>query len=360
VKNILITIVKYGVSLALLGWLFLKFASDASFSELTQQSKNWPFLALGLVAALAALSSTIVRWYLLVRTLGIPFRLRDAFRLGFLGYLMNFFTLGVVGGDLLKAVFLAREHPHKQAEAAAAVAIDRIIGLYALLVVAATGMLWLVPQAAAGMTAGQANAMRTLQIAVVSLAAGGAAAGAFAMIPGVLTSPLWSHAGRIPKVGNFITQLLKSLEIYRRKQKVLGVALLMSAAAHLISAASVYFTAKGLFHNAPSMIEHFAIVPLSMVAHALPLPGGLGAFEYALTYLYTNLFPQVNQQQGFITALAYRLITLILAGVGMVFYLASRRQLNAMIHEAMNQEAMNKTAPQQTASETAAESAKAA
>ncbi len=58
-----------------------------------------------------AVSLTFVRWYLLVRALGLHFRLLDAFRLGFLGYLFNFVSVGSVGGDLFKAIFIAREQP---------------------------------------------------------------------------------------------------------------------------------------------------------------------------------------------------------------------------------------------------------
>ena len=70
----------------------------------------------------------------------------DAFRLGFLGYLFNFVSLGSVGGDLFKAVFIAREQHGKRAEAVATVVIDRVIGLYVLFFVAsvaalATGMI---------------------------------------------------------------------------------------------------------------------------------------------------------------------------------------------------------------------------
>ena len=67
--------------------------------------------------------------------------MRDAFRLGFLGYLMNFVSLGSVGGDLFKAVFIAHEQPGKRAEAVATVFIDRVVGLYGLFVVATIAIL---------------------------------------------------------------------------------------------------------------------------------------------------------------------------------------------------------------------------
>ena len=54
---------------------------------------------------------TFIRWYYLVRALDLPFTLREALRLGFLGYLFNLMPMGIVGGDLLKAVMLGPAAP---------------------------------------------------------------------------------------------------------------------------------------------------------------------------------------------------------------------------------------------------------
>ena len=65
--------------------------------------------------------------------LHLPFRLRDAFRLGFLAFLLNFVSVGAVGGDLFKAFFIARDQPGRRTEAVATVVVDRLVGFYALL-----------------------------------------------------------------------------------------------------------------------------------------------------------------------------------------------------------------------------------
>ena len=62
-------------------------------------SHGWA-LAAAVGLSLAGVTITIVRWHWLIRALGLPFRLRDALRLGFLGYLLNFVSFGSVGGDL--------------------------------------------------------------------------------------------------------------------------------------------------------------------------------------------------------------------------------------------------------------------
>ena len=97
-KRTLFLLLRVGVSTAILGFLVVQ-AKD-SLPEI-QGQPQWGLLALASLLCLLMVVTTIVRWYMLVRALELPFRLRDAFRLGFLGYMLNFFSLGSVGGRLV-------------------------------------------------------------------------------------------------------------------------------------------------------------------------------------------------------------------------------------------------------------------
>src|SRR5437867_6067748 len=88
---------------------------------------RWGFLILGLAICLSAVLITFLRWYLLVWAQGIPFRVRDSLRIGFIGYFFNRLIPGAVGGDLVKAVLLAREQDRRTV-AVATVFIDRVLG----------------------------------------------------------------------------------------------------------------------------------------------------------------------------------------------------------------------------------------
>ena len=81
--------------------------------------------------------------------------------------------------------------------------------------------------------------------------------------------------------------------------------------------------ATGLPGSAPSPAQFLVIVPLSLVAAAVPLPmGGLGALEAMFAYLYQLLsFPPAR---GLLVALAYRLTTIFVAIGGIPFFLKQR------------------------------------
>src|SRR5262249_62075561 len=90
---------------------------------------QWDMLGLATLICFVAVLLTMVRWYYLVRALDVPITWRDAFRLGFLGYMWNFVTPGSVGGDLVKVVYLAHKRPGQRAEVAMSMVFDRLVGV---------------------------------------------------------------------------------------------------------------------------------------------------------------------------------------------------------------------------------------
>src|SRR5262249_44160645 len=86
---------------------------------------------LAVVMWLTGVLITFIRWFFLVRAVGLPFWLVDSLRLGLVGNSFNSFMPGSVGGDILKAAFIAREQD-RRATAVATVIMDRLLGLWAL------------------------------------------------------------------------------------------------------------------------------------------------------------------------------------------------------------------------------------
>ena len=334
-KKIAINVLKYGASLAILAYLFWKASGDASFDALRDQPKDWLLLSGALALCLTAITSTIVRWWLLVRALKLPFTLPEALRLGYIGFLFTFLTLGVMGGDLVKSIFLARRQKGKRTEAVATVVIDRIIGLYALFVLAAIAMFFVDFGAIESADPAKLAAVRTLCWVAVGAAVAGTIGLVIIALPSFGNTPLHEALCRIPKVGATIERVTTALKMYRGKPKFMAGIGLMSVLTHCCFACSVYLVARGLPGEIPSFGKHFVIVPLAMVANTLPLPGGLGGFEFALDFLYRGMSSAaVAESQGFVIALGYRIATLFVAMIGVFFYLSRRQEVNELLEEA--------------------------
>jgi uncharacterized protein (TIRG00374 family) len=336
-KKFLPLALKYGISFAILGYLFYKTAQNDTFHTLWEQPKNWWLLAAAFLLSFASVAITFYRWYLLVAALGVPFTIKDAFRLGFLGYLLNFFTLGVIGGDVLKTVAVAKQQPSRSTEIFASVALDRLIGLYALFATAAVAYLAIdIKSETAGDGATFAAAIKICQISLVVTIVG-AVGSALALLPGFTTLKLWDSLGRVPKVGGLISRLVDAARIYRRKVHVLLAASGLSFIVHSMNAVAVYLISRGLplSEGELSLGLHFIVVPIAMVANCVPLPGGLGAMEFSLDFLYRAFSPSnVATGHGFVVALAFRVITMVIAMVGVFYYLSARREVSELIHEA--------------------------
>jgi glycosyltransferase 2 family protein len=326
-KKTLIILLKFGLSLLIIAYL-IRSVDREQLEQLRERSVNWPFIALAFVASFAACVLCFYRWYLLVRALDIPFRIRDAVRLGFLGYLFSFVSVGIVGGDLFKAIFIAREQPGRRTLAVASVMVDRIIGLCALLLVTSAALLFTPFPADVGH---DVIAVRNMTYAVTII--GGL--GLLLLIsPGFTSGPIAEWATSLPRVGGMFERLMFAMRCYRQQPLVLINTTLQSLCVHGLATISVHLLAQGLYSQTPTFREHLIIVPLSNLVGALPFtPAGLGTMELAMQALY-RIIPAHSDAPGIMIALTYRLITIAIAAVGMVIYWFSRREVQGAMKAA--------------------------
>jgi glycosyltransferase 2 family protein len=323
-KKIVFNLLRFGLSLGIIAWLVVDASRDRAFAELAHQPKHWTLLALAAAASLGAVLLTFVRWYVLVRALDLPFTLKDALRLGFLGYLLNFVSLGAVGGDLFKAVFVARQFPGRRPEAVATVVLDRVVGLYMLFVMASVAIL------ATGQLANEDETVRIICRGALAATALGAAGILVLLIPGVTQGSFSTLVNRLPKIGVVFGKLLGAIRIYRSRWGRLLLSALLSVGVHSLSTISIYLVARGLPGKCPSLADHFVMIPLAFVTGVLPLPvNGLGAFEAVVKMLYERvpLDMHVAEGHGFVVSLGYRAMTILIALIGVCYYLASRKEV---------------------------------
>ena len=109
------------------------------------------------------------------------------------------------------------------------------------------------------------------------------------------------------------------------------------------------FFARALFGSVPSLIDHFILYCVGNVGSIIPLSAG--PFEYFLDELYP-LFTIVGRESfekghGMTIGIAYRLATVFVALVGVVYYLLSRHDVRNAL-QAQNAES---ALPQESAKE---------
>jgi uncharacterized protein (TIRG00374 family) len=330
----LLTAGKVAVSAGLLGLLAVLVYRDDQFWILVSRPKNWPVLLTALPVCLAAVTLTILRWQLFVRTLDLSFTLRDVLRAGFLGYAFNLIPAGLVAGDSVKALMLIHKNPRRKTEAVASVLADRVIGLYGLLLLAAAGTLLLEPQHLATLDPAERLTIVNLCYIVQGLAAVSTLGLVVMLIPGVTQSRLWDLLEHTPLVGLVLHKLVGAMRAYRRRMDVLLAGIAISLVIH-----SLYVTAVVLMtmsigiapEHQPQARHIFVIVPPTMIAGALPI----GFYEVTITLLFRAIAPEgAPDKMGLLIGLGYRIIQVLIASIGVAYWLTSRGEVQQIVQEA--------------------------
>ncbi len=137
VVNAALVVLAFG----LLAWVIWQ--NRAKIQEVFSRPLDLRLLLLAFAIYMVGIVLTFGRWFMLVRVIEPRFTFGAAILLGFIGMVFNLVIPGAVGGDLIKAAFLARMHI-KKTQAIASMVIDRIVGLLALFVLAsiAGALVW--------------------------------------------------------------------------------------------------------------------------------------------------------------------------------------------------------------------------
>ena len=328
-KKIAVGILKIAVSALLISYLVYSAYTHDQFDVLSRGGMKPAFYLAALILALLAILTTFVRWYFLVHGLGLPIRIWDAIRFGFVGYFFNFVTVGTVGGDALRAYFVARNNPDRRAEAIATVVVDRLIGLVALFTLTGIVLMCLDLNRLCGDDLTTLSVLETCRWVSVSCGAAGLSLLAIlCFFRAFFDWKIWSKLFELPWVGPITRQLHGAGVTYSRRPSIVVGAYLASIPVHVFNSLSVFMVASSLPIDHLSLLMHFVAVPLSNLAGVLPLPGGIGAFEGMLAILYRALATTpVASEHGLLVAFGFRVITLIVASIGLLVYFAERKEI---------------------------------
>ncbi|MHC4481896.1 MAG: lysylphosphatidylglycerol synthase transmembrane domain-containing protein [Planctomycetota bacterium] len=265
-RQALLFALRVGIAAGLLYWLLSR--ESFSLEALTGPGSGARAAALfgaGAACVLCGLSVLALRLRLLVRRQGFELAYRTALGLTAVGAFFGSVLPGLVGGDAAKALYLCGRVSERRMDALAAVVLDRVVGLYSLVLMGALAAL------AAGLTGAVA-------IRPVLLLAAPACAGVMTL-GGLLLS--WERVARCRLVAAAhsllpgpAARLATALRLYGKSPRLVASAILLSGAA--------------LLRDGVSAFAHFVIDPLAMVMNAVPLtPGGLGVTESAFAFLFS-------------------------------------------------------------------------
>jgi len=283
------------------------------FTLLYEQPKRWHFLAAAFFVQLVAVALTFIRWRWLLRTLRLECSRRDAFRFGFFGLMLNLAPLGIVGGDAVKAVLIARRNPNDKAQAVASVFIDRFVGLLVMFICGTLFVCW------TGFAFRPEILAKTFTHLVFAFTVASLIGTGIVFLPFFAKGHFERLIEKIPFCGKLLGTLTQALLLYRNHKRCLLQCCFITIFVHILFGLSLYWIASGLFLSVPGAADHIMLHNVANLTSMIPLAAG--PYELALEQLYQLLAMSVGM--GLIVALMYRLTTIAVAIVGIVYYYVS-------------------------------------
>ena len=233
------------------------------------------FALLGILLQLLAVFVNSIRWGVLLDGAGLGLPLGSVLRLSWIGHFLGTVVPGgLASGDVLKALYVAKEKQATRTRALVTAFTDRVLALLVLGTIAA-GALLLVRSGPRFETA------RTVLFLLMGLGALVALVFYSAGIRAVLR--IHHLTNKLPFPG-IVNEVKKALFLYRnRPRHVLGT-LLLAAVGHLLILAAFWCYGRALGVHVPP-IAVFVAIPVAQVLSSIPgLPGGWGFGDFAFYF----------------------------------------------------------------------------
>jgi hypothetical protein len=278
-------------------------------------------LAYGMVELIAAW-----RWEVLLHVQGIFLSRARLIMILLTGVFFNFFIPGGTGGDLVRAFYLIKEAPGKGPAAVLSVLIDRVVGLFALIMLGGVMIGWQWEWLTS-----TPETRKLVLSGLIVLGVATAAVGFAAILSGF--GLVHRLPPRFPQRER-LAELALALNQYGRARMPSLKALISSLACNLgyflvFYCAARAYAAPGV--RVPTLTEMFAVLPVVNTLIALPIGmNGLGVRE-ALFETFFNKLAGVPGGVAVLISSTGWLLTAVWGVIGGVVYLFYRPSEHAKI-----------------------------
>jgi hypothetical protein len=280
-KKIIVTLVQVLVTCGLLWWIFHDPAKRHEMVlALHTANPVWlipAFLCFGLVLVCSAF-----RWQLLMKVQGVHLGWVRVWQLVMIGMFYNLFLPGGTGGDLVKIFYAVKEAPKSKSAVFLSVVVDRIAGLFALIIVSGL-VFWFF----------RSTLMASPVVRAFSIAVGLIFGGVIFLILVAVVLDRFHLASRIPKKmpgHTFIIETAMAFSVYAGAWKSIVVAVVISLPLNIFIFGGAIFAAFA-FKGNPGAAAMTSVIPIVNTITSLPISvGGVGVREKLFATMLHTLY----------------------------------------------------------------------
>ncbi|KHD87574.1 MAG: hypothetical protein OM95_13325 [Bdellovibrio sp. ArHS] len=319
-KKLLVQSLKIAFSAAIIFWLIQ--SGKLNFAALKNLLTPWAAATALLLVTLNIFFAS-ERWRILIRSQGLPARSWPVFKLTLIGAFFNFAMPGGVGGDVIKAYYFTRENPGSKVVAVTSVLMDRVLGLFAMILLALLVMIYDLHHIV------QTPALLTLFYFICALFA------AFLIALSLIFSVKLYDSGAIKKgihrlpLSEKFLKLYESMHLYGKDGKRFMAVIMMSLVSQACAIIFLYLAGQMAGFDDVAARTYFLVAPLGFMATAIPIsPAGVGVGQAAFYFLF-NLYVGRQIELGPTVITAYQVGTFVLSLGGAFFYLRRKDRVEA-------------------------------
>lgn len=306
-KNKMSALIRIVVSFGLLGLLFWLMRHEIKDICRTIAASDIRLICLGAVLFLLNVSFLGVRLKVIFKGENLDLKLSDAIKLTYIGYYFNNFMPTAVGGDIVKGHYAAHA-THKKLQSYASVMMDRLIGLFTFLIVAAFALVF---------DRGRSDLPLLAPMVFVLVIVGIFLGLAITNIRVASFMRTVFARFKLMGIGEKINSLYDIVHDYRNRGDIVLKAFTIS-----IFSQSIYFVMIYLFFRALGYVvplgNIFLIMPIVTFISMIPSLGGLGVREGALVAFFT---PLTNKEAAFAVSILVLFGLLLISLLGGIIYL---------------------------------------
>ena len=273
-KNLLNYLLRIGISLALLWWIFRSIDTEQTISVI--RSADVRYFGIAFIFFLATYALTYYRWMLFIKGMDLRAPAREIFRNWCIGLFGNLFLPSAIGDDAIKIVGLCRIVQHK-AKVVGSILLDRLSGYAGLVIVMLVACIF-------GWEHIQEPGIMIPILFVIP--------GTIVVATVLFNEKVYGFCcrlfDRIPKIKNALMQMHYDIALMKNHPGHGYGGIALSCMSHICLSVLSYYIAVGL-HQEVNIIHFLIFFPLISVASALPSLGGLGVREVAAIYFFGKI-----------------------------------------------------------------------
>jgi uncharacterized protein (TIRG00374 family) len=290
--------------------------------DLRSAANNPWLLAAASALVLGSLPLLCLRWYVLLKGLGVQLSFMTILYIWCAGYLGNFFLPGSAGGDAVRLAYLAVRAKGQRSLSMLTVIVDRYLSLIGLFTVALIfvplrwNLILAIP------------ALQLLTLSALGLFIGGVVVLAAALflslsISNYLYKRKWQDKGIAKRI---FLKLWEALLAYRNKPLPLLYCWVITIGCQIMLVGSIALIGTAMGNDTLQLEEYAFISSFATLANVLPLtPGGLGIGEAAFAQI-AKLVSQPNAVGGYASILlGFRAVSFIVSVLTTLLVLAAIR-----------------------------------